>query len=129
MWAQPFDHSGWSHLIPLPSIDGSEESFAGVLPSSDPVNSESVVGLKPGYSGIAIGYQVDNFTHTWSMEILLLDHKFTLGSWARCQLKPTSKSNWVVRVIHFFDQDVKEFEYVLYSIFTDFIETATRKIL
>ena len=32
------------------------------------VNSESVVGIKPGDSSVEIGYQVDKFTHTWSAE-------------------------------------------------------------
>ena len=31
-------------------------------------NSESVVGIKPGDSGVVIGYQVDEFTCTWSAE-------------------------------------------------------------
>ena len=32
------------------------------------VNSESVVGIRPGDSGVLIGYQVDELTHTWSAE-------------------------------------------------------------
>ena len=32
------------------------------------VNSESVVGMKPGDSGVVIGYQVDDFIHTWLAE-------------------------------------------------------------
>ena len=32
------------------------------------VNSESVMGIKPGDSSVVIGYQVDEFTHTWSAE-------------------------------------------------------------
>ena len=31
-------------------------------------DSESVVGIKPCNSGVVIGYQVDEFTHTWSAE-------------------------------------------------------------
>ena len=30
------------------------------------VNSESAVDIKPGDSGEVIGYQADEFTHTWS---------------------------------------------------------------
>ena len=26
------------------------------------------MGVKPGNSGVVIGYQVDEFTHTWSAE-------------------------------------------------------------
>ena len=32
------------------------------------VNSESMVGVKPGTSDVVIGYQVDEFTHTWLVE-------------------------------------------------------------
>ena len=32
------------------------------------VDSESVMGIKPGDSGVVIGYQVDAFTHTSSAE-------------------------------------------------------------
>ena len=38
------------------------------VPSDDTVNSESVMGIKPGDSGVVIGYQVDEFTHTWAAE-------------------------------------------------------------
>ena len=35
------------------------------------VNLESVVVVKPGYSGVLIGYQVDETTHTWSLEYVI----------------------------------------------------------
>ena len=58
-----------SHLIPLPSLcDGERSSFPGLVPSDDVVDSDSVMGIKPGDSGVVIGYQVDEFTHTWSAE-------------------------------------------------------------
>ena len=58
-----------SHLIPPPSLcDGEASSFPGLVPSDDAVNSVSVMGVKPGDSGVVIGYQVDEFTHTWSAE-------------------------------------------------------------
>ena len=38
--------------------------FYRLIPSSDMVNSESVVDIKPGYSGVRIGYQVKEFTQT-----------------------------------------------------------------
>ena len=34
--------------------------------------TESAVGIKPGGSGVVIGYQVDEFTHTWSTSNHLL---------------------------------------------------------
>ena len=47
---------------------GVGSSFPGLVPSNAMVNSESVVGIKPGDSGVVIGYWVDQFTHTWSMK-------------------------------------------------------------
>ena len=58
-----------SHSIPPPSLhDGEGSSFPGLVPSDDTVNSESVMGIKPGDSSVVIGYQVDEFTCTWSAE-------------------------------------------------------------
>ena len=55
--------------IPQPSLHGGEGSyFPGLVPSDDTVDSESVMGIIPGDSGVVIGYQVDEFTHTWSAE-------------------------------------------------------------
>ena len=50
----------------LHCVEGS--SFPGLVPSDDMVDSESAMGIKPGDSGVVIGYQVDEFTHTWSAE-------------------------------------------------------------
>ena len=56
-----------SHPIPPPSLHGGEgSSFPGFAPSNDTVDSESVMAIKPDDSGVVIGYQVDEFTHTWS---------------------------------------------------------------
>ena len=53
----------------MPSPHGGEgSSFPGLVPSNDTVNSESVVGIQPGDSGVVIEYQADEFTHTWSVE-------------------------------------------------------------
>ena len=58
-----------SHLIPPPSLhEGEGSSFPGLMPSDDTVNSDSVMGIKPGDSSVVIGYQVDEFIHTWSTE-------------------------------------------------------------
>ena len=48
------------------------------------VNSESVVGIKPGDSGVVIGYQVDEFTCTWSAEQFVAHPIFIQGSLVRC---------------------------------------------
>ena len=43
-------------LIPASSIDGREgSSFSGLVPSNDIIVSESVVVVKPDYSGVLIG--------------------------------------------------------------------------
>ena len=53
-----------SHLIPLPSLNGGEgSSFPGLVPSSNIIDSEFVIGIKPGDSGVVIGYQVDEYSH------------------------------------------------------------------
>ena len=58
-----------SHLIPPLSLHDREgSSFPGLVPSDDAVNSDSVLGIKPGDSSVVIGYQVDEFTCTWSAE-------------------------------------------------------------
>ena len=70
---QPFNHYGWayhqSHPITSLSICGGEgSSFPCSFPPNDMVNSDSVVGNKSSDSGVVIGYQVDEFTFTWSAE-------------------------------------------------------------
>ena len=58
-----------SYLIPQPSLhDGEGSYFPGLVPPDDMVNSKSVMGIKPGDCGMVIGYQIDEFTHTWSAE-------------------------------------------------------------
>ena len=37
----------------------------GCIPANDPVDSESVVGIKPGDYGVVIGYHIDKFMYTW----------------------------------------------------------------
>ena len=63
-------HTGlgaWQRVTP--SLHGGERSsFPGLVASDDTVDSESVMGIKPGDSGVVIGYQVDEFTCTWSAE-------------------------------------------------------------
>ena len=57
------------HPIHPPSLHGGEgSSFPGLVPSDDMVDCESVMGVKPCDSSVVIGYQVDEFTCTWSAE-------------------------------------------------------------
>ena len=53
------------HPFPPPYLhDGQGSSFPDLVPSDDVGNSESVMGIKPGDSGVVIEYQVDEFIST-----------------------------------------------------------------
>ena len=56
--------------------------FPGLVLCNDIVNSESVVGAKPGNSGVMITYKLMNLLTPGQQIVLLLSHKLTLGSWA-----------------------------------------------
>ena len=61
-----------SHLIPPPLLHAGEgSSFPGLVPSDDVVNPDSVMAIKPGDSGVVIGYQVDEFTCTYTFSFLI----------------------------------------------------------
>ena len=53
--------------------------FPGLFPSHHMPDSESVMGIKPGDSGVVIGYQVDEFTCTWSEEQFVAHSHIYLG--------------------------------------------------
>ena len=114
-----------SHLIPLPSLhDGDGSSFPGLVPSDNAVNSESVMGVKPGDSGVVIGYQVDEFTCTWSAEWVVacsfIYSGFTgkMSSLTHFLLEPGCED------YAFLEQAVADFEQGLDSILTDSLETS-----
>ena len=72
-------------LFPLLSLHGGEGSFlGGLVPSDDMVNSESVVGIELGDSGVVIGYKINEFTHTRSAEQFIAHSHIFLGSLVRC---------------------------------------------
>ena len=53
-----------SNLIPLPPLhNGQGSSFLGSALPNNTVKSKFAVGIKPGDSGGATGFQVDEFTH------------------------------------------------------------------
>ena len=53
----------------LPLLHGREESsFPDVAPLNDMNDSESMVAITSGDFGVVIGYQVDEFIHTWSVD-------------------------------------------------------------
>ena len=53
--------------LSLPAWQGRAFS-PGLVPLSAIDDSESMVGIKPGYSGVVIWYQVDEFAFTWLEE-------------------------------------------------------------
>ena len=113
-----------SHSIPLPSLhDGEGSSFPGLVPSDDAVDSDSVMGIKPGDSGVVIGYQIDEFTHTLSAEQFVA-HSYIypwftgkVSSLTHFPLEPGCED------YAFLDQDVPDFEQGLDSILTDSLKT------
>ena len=87
------------------------------------VDSESVVGIKPGDSGVVIGYQIDEFTHTWTAG------QFVAHSHIYCGFTGKVSSLHHFPLVpgcedySFLDQAVADFEQGLDSILTDSIET------
>ena len=87
------------------------------------VNSESVVGNKPGDSGVVIEYQVDEFTYNLPAEqFIVYSHiypgfKGRVSSLTHFPLEPGCEE------YSFLDQAVADFEQGLDSILTDSTET------
>ena len=87
------------------------------------VNSESMMNIKPGDSGVVIGYQVDEFTHTWSAEQFVacchIYPGFTgkVSSLTHFPLEPGCED------YAFLDQAIADFEQGLDTILTDSFET------
>ena len=117
-----------SHPIPPPSLhDGEGSSFPGLVPSDDAVDSDSVIGIKPGDSGdsggVVIGYQVDEFTCTWSAEWFVAHSHIYPGftgkvsSLTHFPLEPGCED------YAFLDQAVADFEQGLDSILTNSLKT------
>ena len=93
------------------------------MPSDDAVDSDSVMGIKPGDSGVVIGYQVDKFTCTWSAERFVAHSHIYPGftgkvsSLTHFPLEPGCED------YAFLDQAVADFEQGLDSILTDSLKT------
>ena len=87
------------------------------------VHSETVMGIKPGGSGVVIGYQVEEFTHNWSAEWFVVHSHIYPGftvkvpSLTHFPLEPGSEH------YSFLDQAVADFEQGLDSILTNSLET------
>ena len=88
------------------------------MPSDDTVNSESVTGIKPGDSGVVIGYQVNEFTCTWSTERFVACSHIYPGFTG----KVSSLTHFTLDYT-FLDQAFADFEQGLDSILTDSLKT------
>ena len=94
-----------------------------MVPPDDIVDCETVVGIKAGDSGVVNGYQVDEFTHTWSTEWFAAHSHIYPGftgkvlSLTHFPLEPRCEDYSCL------DQAVADIEQGLDSILTDSIET------
>ena len=99
-------------------------AFPGLVSSDDMVDSESAVGIKPCDSCVVIGYQVDDFTHTWSAEWFVAHSHIYPGftgkvsSLTHFPLEPGCED------YSFLDQAMGDFEQGLDSILTNSLETS-----
>ena len=86
-------------------------------------NSDSVIGIQPGNSSVVIGYQVDDFTCTWSAEQFATHSHIYAGFTSNVSplthfpLEPGCED------YAFLDQAVADLEQGLDSILTDSLET------
>ena len=93
------------------------------MTSDGAVDSDSVMGIKPGDSGVVIGYQVDEFTCTWSAKwFVACSHIYPgftgkVSSLTHFPLEPGCEQ------YAFLDQAVADFKQGLDSILTDSLET------
>ena len=109
-----------SHPIPPPSLhDGEGSSFPGLVPSDDVVDSDSVMGIKPGDSSVVIGYQVDEFTHTWSAEQFVAHSHIYPGFTGKVSSLTYFPLEPGCEDYAFLDQAVADFKQGLDSILTD----------
>ena len=87
------------------------------------VNSESVVGIQPGSSGVMIRYQVDDFACTWSTKQSVACSHIYLEFMGKVLSLNHLPLELVCDDYSFLNQAVADFEQGLDSILTDSIET------
>ena len=108
----------------LPSLHGGEGSSSSALVSpNDTLHSKSAVGMNPGDPSVVAGYQVGEFTHTWSVECFIDESHIYPGftgkvsSLIHFRLEPGCDN------YSFLDQEIVDFIQGLDSILTDYVET------
>ena len=87
------------------------------------VDPDSVMGVKPGDSGVVIGYQVDEFTCTWSAEQFVACSHIYPGFTGKVSSLTHFPQNQGVGDYAVLEQAVADFEQGLDSILTDSLET------
>ena len=81
------------------------------------------MSIIPGDSGVVIGYQTDEFTHTWLVEHFVVQWNIYPGFTGKVStvnlspLKPGCEDNY------FLDQAVEDFKHGLDTIFTGSVKT------
>ena len=93
------------------------------MPSDDVVDSDSVMGVKPGDSSVVTGYQVDEFTHTWPAEQFVAHSHIYPGFTGKVSLLTQFPLEPGCEDYAFLDQAVADFEQGLDSILTDSLKT------
>ena len=96
--------------------------FPGCIPPSDMVDLQSFVGIKPGGFGVVIRYQVDKFTHTWSMECFLAQSDIYPGFMSKVSALIHFPLKTGCEDYSFLYLAVEDFEHGLYSILMDSID-------
>ena len=102
---------------------GEGSSFPGLVLSDDAVDPDSVMGFKPVDSGVVIGYQVDEFTCTWSAEQFVACSHIYPGFTGKVSSLNHFPLESGCEDYSFLDQAVADFEQGLDSILTDSLET------
>ena len=107
----------------LPYMVGRGLLFSGLFPSNDMVGYETVMGIKPGDSALVIGYQGDEFTHTWSAEQFVVCSHIYPGFTGKVSSLTHFPLELGCEDYSFLDQAMADFEQGLDSILTDSLET------
>ena len=94
-----------------------------MVPPNDTVNSESVVGILTGDSGMVIGYQVDYFTDTQLAEQFVAHSHIYPGFMGKVSALTTFPLEPGCEDYFFLDQAVADFEQGPESILTDSVKT------
>ena len=76
-------------------------SFPGLVPPSDTVNSESVVGIQLGDSRMLSGYQIDTFTDIRCADWFVACSHISPGFTVKMSSLTIFHLNQGVKIIHF----------------------------